>query len=127
MRYTDDMTDRTSIENWVARYRVAWESNEPDDIRALFTPDGVYYTGPSEEPWRGHDDIVAKWLESADQPGETSYENLGVLAVDGDLGVVQLRVDYREGRYYDNIWLIELDDGRARSFTEWYMKRPEGA
>lgn len=122
------MTDRQSIENWITRYRTAWESNDPDDIRALFTPDGEYLTGPSDEPWRGHDDIVAKWLESADQPGDTSYENLGVLAVDGDLGVVQLRVDYREGRYYDNIWVIELDaDGRARRFTEWYMTRPEGA
>jgi uncharacterized protein (TIGR02246 family) len=120
------MTDRISIENWISRYRVAWESNAPDDIRALFTPDGEYLTGPSDEPWRGHDEIVTKWLESADEPGQTSYEVVGVLAVEGDLGVVQLKVDYREGRLYDNIWLIELgDEGRARRFVEWYMKRPE--
>lgn len=119
------MTDRTSIENWVERYRVAWESNAPDDIRLLFTPDAEYRTGPSDAPWRGHDEIVAKWLEAADQPGDTTYESR-VIAVDGDLGVVQLRVDYREGRLYDNLWLVELEpDGRARSFTEWYMRRPE--
>jgi uncharacterized protein (TIGR02246 family) len=121
------MTDRTSIEQWVSRYRTAWESNEPDDIRALFTPDAEYYTGPSEQPWRGHDDIVAKWTEYADQPGDTSYTS-EVVAIDGDLGVVQLTVDYREGRLYDNIWFVELEaDGRARRFTEWYMKRPGSA
>jgi uncharacterized protein (TIGR02246 family) len=121
------MTDRTSIEQWVARYRTAWESNDPDDIRALFTPDAEYYTAPSEPPWRGHDEIVAQWIENADEPGETSYTSR-VVAVDGDLGIVRLTVDYTEGRFYDNVWFIELDaDGRARHFTEWYMRRPESA
>ncbi|MCS0499275.1 nuclear transport factor 2 family protein [Protaetiibacter mangrovi] len=121
------MTERQDFENWVRRYRVAWESNAPDDIRALFTPDGEYLTGPSERPWRGHDEIVANWIEAADQPGDTSYTST-VIAVDGELGVVQLTVDYREGRLYDNIWLVELAaDGRARRFTEWYMKRPDSA
>jgi uncharacterized protein (TIGR02246 family) len=119
------MTDRASIEQWVIRYRTAWESNDPDDIRALFTPDAEYYTAPSEEPWRGHEEIVAKWLEYADQPGETSYESQ-VIAIDGDLGIVRLTVDYREGRRYNNLWFIELEaDGRARHYTEWYMKRPD--
>ena len=121
------MTDRASIDDWVARYRVAWQSNDPDDIRGLFTPDGEYLTGPSEKPWSGHDEIVASWLRDADQPGDTEFDGW-VIAVDGDLGVVQARVDYREGRLYDNIWLIELEpDGRARRFTEWYMKRPGSA
>lgn len=119
------MTDRNAIEDWVVRYRTAWESNDPSDIRALFTPEAEYYTGPSEQPWRGHDDIVEQWIASADQPGDTTYESR-VVAIDGDLGVVQLTVDYREGRLYDNIWFIELEpDGRARRFTEWYMKRPD--
>ena len=118
------MTDRTSLENWVARYRVAWESNAPDDIRALFTPDAEYFTGPSEAPWRGHDEIVSEWIACGEQPGDTTFRS-DVVAIDGDLGVVQLTVDYRAGRLYDNIWFVELGaDGRARRFTEWYMKRP---
>ena len=126
MGYTGGMTDRTQIENWIDRYRVAWESNDPDDIRALFTPDAEYRTGPSDAPWAGHEAIVAGWLEAADEPGTSSYESR-VMAVDGDLGIAQLRVDYTEGRRYDNLWLIELDDdARARRFTEWYMTRPEG-
>ncbi|HLU64351.1 MAG TPA: nuclear transport factor 2 family protein [Protaetiibacter sp.] len=92
------MTDRSTVEQWVSRYRTAWESNDPDDIRALFTPDAEYFTGPSEQPWRGHDGIVAQWLENADRPGQTSCE------------------------------FVELDpDGRARRFTEWYMERPDSA
>jgi uncharacterized protein (TIGR02246 family) len=121
------MTDRASIEQWVTRYRTAWESNDPDDIRALFTPDAEYFTGPSERPWRGHDEIVAEWIGCGEQPGDTTYTS-EVVAIDGDLGVVQLTVDYRVGRISHNIWFVEpAAEGRARRFTEWYMKRPGSA
>ncbi|AYF96840.1 nuclear transport factor 2 family protein [Protaetiibacter intestinalis] len=118
------MTDHDTVDRWVRDYRTAWESNLPDDIRGLFTPDAEYFTGPFDDPWRGHDDIVAKWLEAADQPGDTEF-SWKVLGVEGDTGFVEGRTDYREGRAYANLWVIELDEaGRARRFTEWYMRRP---
>lgn len=121
------MTDRESVEKWLALYRTAWDSNAPDDIRALFVDDGEYLTGPYDKPWRGHDEIVAKWLEYADQPGDAEFVGRAV-AADGDLGFIEGRTDYRDGRTYANLWVVEFaDDGRARKFTEWCVTEPDPA
>ncbi|MNL36530.1 SnoaL-like domain protein [compost metagenome] len=128
------MTDRNTTEaaarRWVAAYEKAWKTNEPDDIRALFTEDAVYFTEPWGEPWAGADAIVAGWLEARDEPGTYAFE-WEIAGVDGERVFVDARTDYAaaqeqpEGRVYRNLWVIDLDaDGRARAFTEWYMKKP---
>ena len=39
--------------------------------------------------------------------------------------MVQGRTTYTDGDVYLNLWVIRLaDDGRAASFTEWYMEPP---
>jgi hypothetical protein len=121
------MTDRAAAEDWVNRYRVAWESNDPDDIRSLFTEDAVYYASPGEpEPYRGHDAIVAGWLEEADEVKTTEFE-FDVLAVDGDLAIarcVSTYVEFDPPRVYDNLFVVRLaDDGRATEFTDWWIER----
>jgi hypothetical protein len=32
-----------SLDKWVAKYRKAWESNDPADIAALWTEDAAWY------------------------------------------------------------------------------------
>ena len=106
-------------------YVAAWRSNEPEDIRALFTEDAVYSTSPHEpEPWTGREQIVEHWLASRDEPDDWTFE-WEVLGVDGGRAFVQGFTSYRgSGRNYDNLWIIQLTwDGRASSFTEWYMQR----
>lgn len=119
------MSDR--VTDWVTGYRRAWESSAPDDIRALFTPDAEYRGHPSEEPWVGHEAIVAGWLEHADPPGSTTFRWQSV-AVEGEVAVVQGVSGYPEGPKggtYDNLWVIRFaNDGRAASFTDWWIPRP---
>ncbi|HEY9477764.1 MAG TPA: nuclear transport factor 2 family protein [Microbacteriaceae bacterium] len=113
------------LADWMAGYRSAWESNDPDDIRALFTEDAEYYTEPFAEPWRGHDEIVKGWLEARDEPGDTSFEWVP-LVVTPELAVVQATTVYIAERTYSNLWVIRFaPDGRAREFTEWWMKQPD--
>lgn len=91
------------IRHWVDGYRAAWEHNDPTAIGALFAPDATYRTDPFAEPWSGRDGIVEAWLAARDEPGQTefSYE---VLAVDGDLGVVEGRTTYHDtSRTYANV------------------------
>ncbi len=109
---------------WVAGYVAAWESNDPEQIGALFTDDAVYLTAPDAEPRRGREAIVAGWLEDLDDPargrstGASSDEH-------DDFVVVQGRTEYPAEKDYLNLWIIRLaDDGRATEYTEWYMPRP---
>jgi hypothetical protein len=48
-----------------------------------------------------------------------------LLAVDGDLAVVQgLSIYLDRNQTYDNLWLVRLDEhGAATEFTEWWMLR----
>ncbi|WP_374200333.1 nuclear transport factor 2 family protein [Arthrobacter sp. M4] len=106
-------------------YEGAWTSNSPDDIRALFTEDAVYETRPNDpSPWRGHSEIVEKWIEAQDQPEDWTFE-WTLLGIDGDTAYVQGLTTYLNGQpTYDNLWIIRFaPDGRASAFTEWFMAR----
>ena len=125
------MSDRESIiadaQRWLDGYRRAWASNDADDIRAIFT-DGVEYRyEPWVEPLRGQDAIVASWLDRQDEPGSWSFEGR-VVGVDGRLAFIQGETTYTSGRRYSNLWVVTLaDDGRADSFTEWWMDRSKAS
>lgn len=107
-------------------YLRAWESNAPDDIRALFVDDGEYRFAPYDDPHVGHDAIVAAWLDGQDEPGNHTF-TWHPAGLDGDTAFVEGDTVYSDGRRYANLWVIRFaEDGRAHSFTEWYMKHPEG-
>ena len=119
------MTDSTTLTAWVNDYLHAWDSNEPDDIRAMFTEDAEYRTAPFHAPRIGLDAIVAGWLEDRDEPGDHEFE-WTELGIDGDVAFVEGETRYTSGRRHANLWVIRFaPDGRATSFTEWYMEHPE--
>lgn len=115
------MTDL--LQSWLDRYLVAWKTNDPDDIGALFTDDATYAGDPFDpEPWTGREGIVAGWLAHKDDPGTWTFEGAPLVYADG-VGIIQGRTDYDGGKTYANLWVLHLDeDGRASSFVEWYMR-----
>ena len=118
------MTDLETIRNWVRGYVRAWESNDPADIRALFTEDAHYFTEPHAAPWVGHDEIVREWLDRKDEPGDHIFR-FEVLAVDGDLGFVRGWTTYpgEKPKEYGNLWVVRVqDDGRASEYVEWWVR-----
>ena len=122
------MTTTDEVTRWVEAYRSAWTSNDPDDVAALFTEDALYEFRPNDpEPWRGRDAIVADWADDRDGPDtwKLDFEVLGVLG--NGIGIVQVVVEYLDDRpTYDDLWLIELEAGKAKRFTEWAVKREAG-
>lgn len=118
--------DARSVEEWVAAYVSAWgaASSNSARIAALFSDDAVYFPEPHDPGWRGASEIVAKWWERDDPPG-TFTVDWKVVAVDGDLGVVEAETRYIEPpAVYSNIWLVRLDQhGRCTEFKEWWMAR----
>src|SRR6266516_3726316 len=91
------------VRAWVDGYVRAWGSNDPADIRALFSEDAAYYTEPHGQPWLGADEIVEC---------EVDWHPL---VVTPEVAVVQGEVAYpAEGNAYSNLWVIRLDgDGRC--------------
>jgi uncharacterized protein (TIGR02246 family) len=127
--------DRTGVEHWLAAYRKAWESDDPNDVAALFTEDATYSPFPwprDNNRWEGRDTIVQKWLGHGDSKVRWRFEH-EILAVDGDTAVIEGWTDYDRGdgeawdEAYANVWLVRFaDDGRAHEFREWWVQKPAG-
>lgn len=120
----DDANARR-VHAWIDSYLQAWNSNDPADIRALFTQDAAYHTEPYSPPWRGRDEIVRQWLDRKDEPGQAEFR-WHLLAVTPEIAVVQGETSYPTERHtYSNLWVIRLDaEGRCAEFTEWWMRHP---
>jgi uncharacterized protein (TIGR02246 family) len=118
------MTSLDAVTAWIDDYRAAWSSNDPGRIAGLFAEDAVYFPEPFATPWRGRDEIVARWLDRKDEPGTWSFE-WHPLVVTDDLAVIEAETVYPDRRY-SNMWVLRLDNaGRARQFTEWWMDQSE--
>ncbi|MGH2692201.1 MAG: nuclear transport factor 2 family protein [Actinomycetota bacterium] len=119
------MADRAAVEDWVRRYIDAWDSNDPEEIGALFTDSARYYTAPHRQPWSGREDIVEGWLDRKDEEGEWRF-SWEVLGVDGDLGFVKGVTASSKLPDCSNLWVIRLEeDGRASEFVEYWMEVEE--
>ena len=122
--------DRAAMESWLSGYRHAWETDDPDDVAALFTEDATYSPRPFSKPWEGRDTIVARWIDRGDSKNPWRFDS-EVLAVEGDTGVIKGLTTYaahddEAEDAYSNIWVVRLaPDGRARSFAEWWVQRPK--
>jgi ketosteroid isomerase-like protein len=116
------MTD--TLSSWIDGYLRAWETNDPNDIRALFTGDAEYRDRPYSRPWIGHEAIVEGWLEARDEPGDATFDWKAVVSTP-ELGVAEATTVYpRSGDTFSNLWLVRFaPDGRATSFTEWWMEQ----
>lgn len=119
--------DLEEVQAWIDGYVRAWESGDPSEIGALFAEDARYFTHPFREPWQGRDEIVKGWSEHPDEPGSWQSEYRAIAAT-GHTGVVRGRTTYFKtdgsvDNEYANVYLIEFDDeGKAREFTEFFMK-----
>jgi uncharacterized protein (TIGR02246 family) len=118
--------DAAGVTAWMQSYREAWNTNDPDDVRALFTEDAVYAIDPFRVPWHGRDEIARRWTAGISQSVDLTYQ---VLATDGDLAVVHWHVITQNVGdpvrvEYDGILVLRFaNDGRCREHREWFARR----
>ena len=128
-----------AVQRWLDAYAHAWDTYDASDVEPLFTEDAEYRYHPADDPEAGRDEIVFGWLNPAgnasrrDKPG-TYVMDVHPFAVDGNRAVAVGTCTYytdasksKVDRIYYNNWLLEFaDDGRCRSFIEYYMTPRKG-
>ncbi len=113
---------RGDLVGWVVTYERAWRAQGTAGLADLFTPDATYLPEPYAEPVRGLDAIGRFWEDGRDGPDEVFRMQSEVLAVEGDVGVVRVEVQYGEParQEYRNLWIVRTDaSGRCTAFEEW--------
>jgi hypothetical protein len=126
------VTDRSTVGQWLAGYEAAWRAPGSGDLVGLFTGDATYLQSPYERPVTGLDAISRMWEEEREGPDEVFALATEILAVDGPTAVVRAEVRYGNppGLEYRDLWVIRLaDDGRCSWFEEWpyWPERPYSA
>ena len=125
---------RESVQAWLAAYARAWETYDAADIAPLFSENAEYRWHPADDPEVGRDTIIEAWqnpggnASDRDKPG-TYAMDLRPFAIDGNKAVAVGTCTYWKDasrsevtRLYYNNWLLEFDDdGKCRSFTEYWM------
>jgi ketosteroid isomerase-like protein len=128
-----------AVQAWLDGYARAWETYDSKDVEVLFSEDAEYRYHPADDPVRGREEIVRAWV--APEGNESGRDESGTYrgeykpyAVDGHRAVAVGTSTYWKDasrqavdRVYYNNWLLEFDEeGRCRSFTEYWMQ-PRGS
>ena len=116
----------SNAQRFLDGYLDAWRSNDPEAVRALFSVDAVYRSGPGHlPPVEGSDAIVAHWLEEQDEPDTWEFDG-AVVSESGNAAIIRGVTSYSSGPksgLYDNTWLLRFDDaGRAVEFQDWWFE-----
>ncbi|MGH8950659.1 MAG: YybH family protein [Acidimicrobiia bacterium] len=115
---------------WFDNYGAAWENRDSAALGDLFDPDGLYRANPFDDGVRGSEQIVTEWMEAFEEDSDEAFEfRHELIAVDGDVGVVQGWIEYLGGEKvgkWRNLFVVKLSsEGRCRDYLEWYFQDPD--
>jgi hypothetical protein len=114
--------DRESVERWVDRYERCWRTPRTDHLHELFVPGATYLPSPWAERLEGLDAIAAFWESEREGADEEFTMSSDVVAVDGQVAVVRVSVNYAAPQHkrWRDLWVLEFTaDGQCSSFEEW--------
>ena len=118
----DPPIHRSDVSRWVRAYESAWRTAGIEALTDLFAPDVVYLPSPWAQPLRGLAALSRFWEAEREGPNEVFDLRSEVVAVDGNVAVVRVSVDYEDvtsGSWRD-LWVLRFDaHGRCREFEEW--------
>ena len=114
------MTDRSAVNDWLARYERAWRSPGTAALDELFGDGVIYVASPWASPILGLESLRRFWDAARDGPDEGFRMTSEIVAVDGATAVVRVHVDYDDGQRWRDLWVLTLDDqDRCERFEEW--------
>ena len=119
-----------ALEDWLTRYKRAWENQDPDLFVTLFSDDATYRERPFMEDVHGND-FHQFWSDLATRQADNQI-TLEVVAVKDQTGVVNwransTRVASGERREGNGIFVLTFEpDGRCSRVREWQDWRRVG-
>jgi hypothetical protein len=114
--------DHDALEQWIARYELAWRTAGTEMLADLFAPTASYRPGPFDPEISGLTQLAAFWDEEREGPDEVFSLEWEPVAVEGDVAVARVEVAYAgpPERTYRDIWVMRFDAaGRCTAFEEW--------
>lgn len=118
-----DMTP-ADVENWLERYRRAWEDADTEGVVDLFTEDATYRSNIFAEPDRGHDGVRSYWQGATGTQSEVSVR-MGKPFVDGNRVAAEWWTTMRDSGEEITLpgcLLLEFaPDGRCASLREYWQ------
>jgi hypothetical protein len=114
-----------SVTRWVEAYLRAWQTNDRDDIAALFTADAEYHESPFDTEWIGRDEIVEGWQGRWDwQQGGWTFD-WTITSIEHLSAVITGVGHYTELGDFDNAWTVTFNEfGRCTRFEMVNTERP---
>lgn len=115
----------------MAAYERVWRAADTSLLDEVFTEDVTYLPSPWVAPVSGLAELASWWKAETNSPDEVFEMTSEVVALDQDVAVVRVSVDYEEpsaGRWRD-LWVLHFaGNGRCKNFEEWPFspEQPDG-
>ncbi|MER3554389.1 MAG: hypothetical protein C4331_08565 [Meiothermus sp.] len=106
---------RAELETWLEILGRAWEKGDADLAASLFDPEVSYQENPLEPPIHGLEAVRRYWQESLSTQQEVKFSG-HVLAVDGNVGVVNWKVEFVRVGSGEK---VQLDGVSVGKFGAW--------
>ena len=114
-------------DQWIERYRRAWETADADDVVDLFTPDAPYRSSVFREPFLGTDAIRSYWQRGAGTQREVAVRMGRPIITDERMAVewwtTMIDRAGRESALPGCLLLRFAHDGRCRDLWEYWQVR----
>jgi ketosteroid isomerase-like protein len=123
--------DRAGAQAWIDAYERAWRTAGIAGLSELFTDDVRYSPSPWADAIVGLSAVARFWDDERDGPDEGFTMTSEIVAVDGDIAIARVAVDYLRdpAERWRDLWVMRFAaDGRCAEFEEWPFApdRPDG-
>ncbi len=119
--------EHEAFERWLSDYGEAWETRDPQRTAALFTPDGLYYWTPFDEPNRGRNEIAQAAADAVSGQKDIHFRS-EILAIVGNRGIARwwcsfVRLKTERSVRLEGIFQVDFaDSGLCEEFREWWHR-----
>jgi ketosteroid isomerase-like protein len=117
--------DRQTVLRVLSIYQEAWETQNPEIILTIFTPEATYQERPFAEPFRGHRGIRCYWETKVLREQAHIQFSLLRLYLDGNTAIAEWEVEFDDlaaqvRRRMREVAILEFQQGRISSLREYW-------